>query len=409
MAKRILLPAFIIMTILFAAGIYHIFTIRFSLGDVYPHYSSLRSDPMGTKIFYEGLANLPGYAVERDHSTVATWEGSKNTTLFILGLNTGMDHSVLTDFGTQNYNTLSALLSSGTRLVISLHPEVFSIGPISIRNKPVEKDKKEKSEPDTQDKDEEKGKKKDSDFSLLKKWGFNIDSAGDRKETMALLVENPENSGLPASIKFPSFYFFTDLDNRWTVHYTLSGKPVIISRQYGGGTLILCADSYIFSNEAMIYDRYPGLLSWIIGPANHVYFDESHLGLQHNIGIIDLAYKYRLQGVLLIFILIAVLFIWKNATHFIPPQENDDNMFKGIKAERDHLDGLVSLLKRHVGPQDLVKTCIAEWENASAKGRACITSNAPSVKELEDIASAKGSVSMIYNSICKKLAERKRI
>jgi hypothetical protein len=409
MAKRGLILIFFAITAVFIAGVYHIFSIRFGLGDIYPHYSSLRSDPMGAKIFFEGLANLPGYTVERDHSTTLTWEGGKETTLFILGLKTGIDHSALKNPGKQNYKTISTILSSGSRLVISLHPVAYKLGPISIRNR-SEKDGK-KDDPDTEKKNKKKKDKnpeKEADYSLLKKWGFNIHAVNSSKITMAELAQKPGQPDLPASIKFPSYYYFTDLNAGWNVHYTLNNKPVIISRQYGGGTVVLCADSYIFSNEAMMYDRYPGLLSWFVGTANRIYFDESHFGMQHNIGIIDLAYKYRLQGVFIAFFLIAGLYIWKNAAHFVPPQGEDDNRGTGIKSEKNQLDALVSLLQRYIPSENLIKTCITEWADTSVKVKMS-ESNAPSVKELEDLAAMNNRPSLIYNSISKKLIERKQL
>ena len=35
--------------------------LRFESGDVYPVYSSLRSDPLGTRAFYDSLEDLEGY------------------------------------------------------------------------------------------------------------------------------------------------------------------------------------------------------------------------------------------------------------------------------------------------------------------------------------------------------------
>ena len=41
----------------------HLFQLRFEQGDIYPAYSSLRADPLGTKVFYESLETLPGLSV----------------------------------------------------------------------------------------------------------------------------------------------------------------------------------------------------------------------------------------------------------------------------------------------------------------------------------------------------------
>ena len=42
------------------------FDLRFSTGEVYPYYSTLRSDPLGTKALYYSLQELPGLRVERN-------------------------------------------------------------------------------------------------------------------------------------------------------------------------------------------------------------------------------------------------------------------------------------------------------------------------------------------------------
>src|SRR5260370_37225360 len=52
----------------FAFGLFELFKLRYEAGDVYPPYSSLRSDPLGTMAFYESLARMPGISVRRDFS-----------------------------------------------------------------------------------------------------------------------------------------------------------------------------------------------------------------------------------------------------------------------------------------------------------------------------------------------------
>ncbi len=411
MPKRSLIFVFFITAVLFIAGIYYIFSLRFSVGDVYPHYSSLRSAPLGSKIFFESLSDIPGNTVMRDHSTSLTWEGGKDKTLFILGFKTGFKYSSLENPGEANNEIFSNLFLSGTRVVISLYPANLTLGPLSINYKPDEAadKKKEKKENKKQDKKEKKEEEKKPDYSFFKKWGFKIKTVDEGEMLTADLNTDQGSADLPAAIKMYSYFYFTDLDDAWDVIYTIKNRPVIISRKYMAGTVILCADSYLFSNEAMVTDRYPSLLSWLVGPADKIYFDESHFGIQNDTGIIDLAYKYRLHGMLLALIIVAGLYIWKNAAHFVPPADDDNGKSNGIKAERDHLDGLVSLLQRHVPVNDLVSTCISEWEKTAVKEKAFVRPDQPSAEELESVADVRGKPFLIYNSICKKLMERKRI
>ena len=44
----LLLP---VLLVLFGFGVLRLFRLRFETGDVYPPYSSLRSDPLGAKAF----------------------------------------------------------------------------------------------------------------------------------------------------------------------------------------------------------------------------------------------------------------------------------------------------------------------------------------------------------------------
>jgi hypothetical protein len=41
---------------------------------------------------------------------------------------------------------------------------------------------------------------------------------------------------------------------------------------------VLMTDCYCLSNEAMVSDRHPDLLAWLVGTAKTVQFDEAHLG-----------------------------------------------------------------------------------------------------------------------------------
>src|SRR5579862_6010149 len=64
---------------LFAGGLFELFKLRFEAGDVYPPYSSLRSDPLGASALYESLAKLPGIKVDRDFRMTDELPDGKNT------------------------------------------------------------------------------------------------------------------------------------------------------------------------------------------------------------------------------------------------------------------------------------------------------------------------------------------
>ncbi|MGD9158293.1 MAG: hypothetical protein PVG39_07805 [Desulfobacteraceae bacterium] len=402
MAKRLLICSFLIIALLSAAGIYHIFSIRFKIGDVYPPYSSLRTDPLGTKIFFESLSGLNGCSLKRDYDPVPKWEGSKETTLFLLGTSPG----ILEISHKENRQILSWVLSAGTRVVISLNSQKGSFITASEKDEESKKDEKD----DKNSKKDEKDKDNDAktDYSLTKLLGFKITPFKKYHDESAELTYTNSEIDLPQSLKYRPANYFTDLNAGWTVIYSQKDKPVIIFRKYGQGTIILCADSYIFSNEAMMSHRYPGLLSWLTGAGKNIYFDESHFGLQKKTGMIDLAYKYRLQGVIFVFIFIALLYVWKNIVAFVPPRSNSHERIQIIRSDRDYLDGLISLLQRYIPEKELIKTCIEEWEKATAKGR-LLPGAIRSARDLEQFTKNYDKPSQVYNSISKKLKERKSL
>ena len=55
---------------------------------------------------------------------------------------------------------------------------------------------------------------------------------------------------------------------------------MIVERAFAHGSLVLLADSYPLSNEALAADRNTGFLLWLIDDRRGVLFDETHLGLQ---------------------------------------------------------------------------------------------------------------------------------
>jgi hypothetical protein len=60
----------IVLAAAFAGAVLHFFGLEFQGGDVYPEYSSLRSDPLGAKLLYDTLARVPGIHVARNFATL---------------------------------------------------------------------------------------------------------------------------------------------------------------------------------------------------------------------------------------------------------------------------------------------------------------------------------------------------
>ena len=75
----------ILIALVFAYGIRHLFVLRYRAGDVYPVYSSLRADPLGTKALYESLGRCRHIEVERNYDDLGTLDPGPDTAVLWLG------------------------------------------------------------------------------------------------------------------------------------------------------------------------------------------------------------------------------------------------------------------------------------------------------------------------------------
>ena len=74
-----------VMLAAFAGVLAWIVAQRLGSGDIYPEYSSLRADPLGTKAFYESIDRLPGRNVNRHLHPLTRLRGSRDVTVLVLG------------------------------------------------------------------------------------------------------------------------------------------------------------------------------------------------------------------------------------------------------------------------------------------------------------------------------------
>jgi hypothetical protein len=100
----------ILLAVVFAAGLTEIFLLRFESGEVYPEYSSLRSDPRGTRAFFESLALVPGLEVRRHREPLSTLKNFDGT-LFYLGVSPK-----------SNIEEATKIAAGGARVVLGFLP-----------------------------------------------------------------------------------------------------------------------------------------------------------------------------------------------------------------------------------------------------------------------------------------------
>ena len=214
--------------------------------------------------------------------------------------------------------------------------------------------------------DEEKNEPSFVDFdAVAKRWGFSFgylpEEKGKAYDRHAALVE--PGGHLESDLAWHSALYFRDLKPHWKVLYMCGTMPVVIERRYGAGSIVLAADSFFVSNEALRSDRHPRLLARLVAGPPTVVFDEEHNGIRDNPGIATLARNYRLHGVVAGLLLLAALFVWKNAVRFIPAYPQDDGG-NDVIAGKEAGEGFINLLRRAIRPAAVFEVCLGEWRKA---------------------------------------------
>jgi len=379
------------------SGVIHLFMLRFQTGDIYPAYSSLRSDPLGTRALYESLENFKHIAVQRNYRMLSALKFDPQTTFLYLGARPTGNDRMPEDLS----SVLQRLTQSGGRLVLSFLPVVDKRGEnpcLSDTDDPAANKARERApaapapkqgcKPEPADRHDPASKQDPAEsryVSTRKKWGIGINFIENlpvRDEKYLALDAVCLRPDLPAAVSWHSNLFFELLDDSWQTLYSIDGKAVIVERVLGRGTLVLCADSFFISNEALRSERHPELLAWLLGDAAKIIFDETHFGIYRQTGVADLLRHYRFTWSVAALAFVSLLFVWKNTVCFVPPRESDPAAGDPVVTERDHISGLVALLRRNFTSGTLLQVCCREWEQTFKKDRRIQTDAAAQIKSL---------------------------
>jgi len=375
MSRGLAMPLLLVILALFGAGLWHSFKLRFEAGDVYPAYSSLRADPLGTMAFFETLERTPGFSVFRDLNSQGRLPEGRNTVyLHIAGQR--REWAALPE---ETFKEAEAFLLSGGRLVIAFSPEggnlrsAFDLAdeetkPVSPRAKPSRgkekeaRDKRQKRPPEREG--ESIGK-----ISLKERWGIEMGvipllEGGDGTFEPAVVTLKSE-APLPETLPWHSSVVLTNTSAAWAPIYSRGRHPVLAERKFGKGTIVIATDSYFLSNEALRSEPESEVLSWIIGPARTAYFDEAHLGIAETPGVGGMIRNYRLHWLGFGLLALAALFIWKNSSsfHFPAAGESDPEHVQGKQVAA----GFNNLLRRNLPARDLIETSFGEWEKSAPR------------------------------------------
>jgi hypothetical protein len=327
-------------------GLMNLLALRFESGDVYPEYSSLRSDPLGTMALFESIGKLEGFSATRDLSANRLPDPRGVTYLHIATSDRAWERVAPDTFA-----RVDQFVKQGARLVMTMFPEAS--------RKPVQGDKPKTNEAAPREKT----------VSLWQQWGLqprviNL-RLGEQEIFESVAVSNTSGLDLPDTLDWHSGLVFENVDEAWQVIYKRGNDPVVVERRFGAGSVVIATDSFFLSNEALNNARHSDVLAWVIGPNRRVVFDEAHLGIVEQPGVAALMQRYRLRWVIAAAVLLAGLFVWKNATSLVPsrPAEVAELYIEG----KDSSSGFVNLLRRNVPAREILRTCYAEWKKTAAQ------------------------------------------
>ncbi len=340
----------------FVYGLWMLYQLRFAAGDIYSPYSSLRADPMGTKAFYDSIRQLPGWSAARNYLPLENAPKGNATLLFL-----GEEPYIFEASPEETLKEFEALARSGARVVIAMRPLLR----VPVRKPGAVTDARESA-------------------PIEKRWGviFVYSTRPANEE------EQETGNGIPKETALYFRYEDKTVDR--------------VERQFGNGVIVLLANCYPLSNEALAGDdRDTELLASTLGDKRNAIFDEHHLGIAESGGIVTLARKYNLEGMAAALLLLLGLFIWKNSTSFLPPRDVSDKD-DSVQA-KDIGAGLANLLRRNVLKKQLLQVCLKEWESSRHGGRYY---SPVKLERVRNLARQQGDAAETYRKMSRILTER---
>lgn len=325
--RRIGLIAVCAVAALFALAVIYSILRRTESTYNYPSYSSLNNGEQGTKAYFDALSRL-GFTPSRNFKLLHKLEGSR-TAIFYAGAEMG----TFRFSEEQELKQFEELAGGGARMIIAFDPEaVISMHP-------------------------DKGKKKEDapEDRLKTRWGIQLAHV-DRK------VSNEDRAVLKGLDMLPVNWQFSSWSQAWAPSHLRNGAPLFLERPFGKGSIVLIANSKLFTNRELLVQPDVDALTAAPGTYREIIFDESHLGLEDTGTVLGLARAHGLQWMLAGFAALAILYVWRSSFSFIPRSPAPVEMAVG---GRDAHAALSNLLMQSVPAQSVLRVAAEEWNRST--------------------------------------------
>ena len=375
--KILQISVILLLLCMLTGGIAHLFSLRFSQGDLYPRYSSLRADPFGCKALYDSFNELD-IKTTRHFDTVERLPEREKTLFIRTGISSMQDIT--------NEPAIHHFIFNGGRFIGFFDPDAegatkTETGEAKEIDTPSENTADEKEKSDEAEKiksDSTPEESKELEFTGEKGCQINFQDSihcelrtiyGKHDTVDIEYIGQPDEkfntTGAFKSFPLCTTNFFELHDDKWKTLYRSQDGPVIIQRKIGKGDIILCSTSYFISNEGLRKHRNAPLLCYLQGGKDNIIFDEYFLGVQEERNIAWLFKKYKLQYMLLNLGIIVLFFLWYNffsISGITAPKEN--NYLEAsctVESSLSSSSGLESILSKTIKPDQLLQVCFDEW------------------------------------------------
>jgi len=398
-----------LLSLAFASIFIKVIEMRVSGGDIYPHYATLRGDPLGCSALFDSFKALDAYTVRQNLTPLTAVKNlDGDTALFLLGLPWDSFESLR---ARDDSPVIRAVKDEGARLVITLNPKIV---PDTYRKKNSEEEddwldrrrklrekirrerakKRGKGEKDVKsdnpDQDDQKGDDDEDDEDKLSKEEKKLEEEANATFGVKLAeqigvdlpdvadFDRPETGwktrpgksfdpkGVPTNLPYwHSQYRLKAKDPAWKKAVLIGKAPAVLERRLGKGTVVIATDTYFASNEALHDGGYPAFLLWLTGGKKHLVFDETIHGSIASGGAMKLIRHYRLHGFFLGMFIFIGLWAWRSAVSLTPGDESiDRGLAEGAAVSGEQSNaGFVQLLKRSIPGKDLPSKCVEVWKS----------------------------------------------
>lgn len=352
---RIHLFLLILLAAAFAGVLLWMLNLRLSGGDTYPPYSSLRADPLGTRALYDALDKLDGFSSSRHIRNIQFLETDDKTTVLFLGLH---PRELKFQEESREREIMERWLDQGCRIVVALSTVTDYYEDRKELRKKQNPSKKDSSKETKITPEPESNSEKSIDHKSI----FGLTAKREpKKQTELPQVAQGAFEGMTLPVWHGSHVLNIPPDSEWSVLASAADQPTIALLQRGKGSLLVTTDSYPFSNEAQTRDRHTTYQLALLSDHTHIVFDESHLGVLNEPGLMNLVRQYHLHGIVAGGLLLFVLLLWQGSGSLIPVDPNRDlgSDTRGVVGGRDSSDGLVALLETGLNPQNMLDECVS--------------------------------------------------